>query len=45
MLAEVGRPPESQPNTFVRGPTPFVETAVNLLLAPGYPPASSKKAK
>ena len=42
MLAEVGWPPESQPSTFVCGPTQLVETAANLLLARGYPPARIK---
>jgi ferredoxin-NADP reductase len=42
MLAEVGWPPEAQPATFVCGPTQFVETAANVLLARGYPAARIK---
>ena len=42
MLAEVGWPPELQPATFACGPTQFVETAANGLLARGYPAARIK---
>jgi len=42
ILTEVGWPPESQPSTFVCGPTPFVETVANALVTRGYPPARIK---
>ncbi len=42
MLADVGWPLELRPTTFVCGPTQFVETAANLLLARGYPAARIK---
>jgi ferredoxin-NADP reductase len=42
MLEEVGWPPASGPSTFVCGPTQFVETAANVLVASGYPAAHIK---
>jgi ferredoxin-NADP reductase len=42
MLAEVGWPLESEPKIFICGPTQFVETAANLLVARGNPPARVK---
>ena len=42
MLAEVGWSPEAGPSTFVCGPTQFVETAANVLVASGYPAARIK---
>ena len=38
MLREVGPPPESAPRVFVCGPTPFVESAADLLVENGHPP-------
>ena len=42
MLEEVGWPPASGPSTFVCGPTQFVETAANVLVASAYPAARIK---
>jgi ferredoxin-NADP reductase len=42
MLTEAGWPAASEPSAYVCGPTQFVETAANLLLAAGYPPARIK---
>jgi ferredoxin-NADP reductase len=39
MLAEVGPPPEERPRIYVCGPTPFVETVADLLVAAGHDPA------
>jgi ferredoxin-NADP reductase len=38
MLAEVAWPPEQQPLTFVCGPTAFVESIADALVALGHPP-------
>jgi ferredoxin-NADP reductase len=38
MLAEVAWPPEQQPLAFVCGPTAFVETVADALVALGHPP-------
>jgi ferredoxin-NADP reductase len=40
MLAEVGPAPDRAPRAFVCGPTPFVESAADLLVALGHPPAA-----
>jgi ferredoxin-NADP reductase len=40
MLAELGPPPEAHPRIYVCGPTPFVETAAELLVAAGHDPAA-----
>jgi ferredoxin-NADP reductase len=42
MLAEVGWPPESGTTAYICGPTQFVETAANVLVASGYPAARIK---
>jgi ferredoxin-NADP reductase len=39
MLAEVGWPPSVRPRCYVCGPTPFVETVANALVALGHDPA------
>jgi ferredoxin-NADP reductase len=41
-LAEVAFPPEANPEIFVCGPTGFVETAADLLVAAGHPPGTIK---
>jgi ferredoxin-NADP reductase len=38
MLADVGPPPSATPRVFVCGPTPFVESAADLLIAAGHDP-------
>jgi ferredoxin-NADP reductase len=38
MLAEVAWPPEQQPLAFVCGPTAFVETVADALVALGHRP-------
>jgi ferredoxin-NADP reductase len=40
MLAELGPPPAQQPRVFVCGPTAFVETAADVLVALGHAPAA-----
>jgi len=42
LLAEVAWPPESQPRTFICGPTTFVEAVAQLLVELGYPPSTIK---
>jgi ferredoxin-NADP reductase len=39
MLGEVAWPTERMPEAFVCGPTPFVETVANLMVAMNYNPA------
>lgn len=38
VLMETTIPPEQKPSCYVCGPTPFVETAANLLIAAGHDP-------
>jgi ferredoxin-NADP reductase len=40
MLAGLGLPPAEQPRVFVCGPTAFVESAADLLVAAGHPPGA-----
>jgi ferredoxin-NADP reductase len=40
MLAAIGPGAQAQPRVFVCGPTAFVETAADALVALGYPPAT-----
>jgi ferredoxin-NADP reductase len=40
MLGEVGPAADRRPRVFVCGPTPFVETAADLLVGLGHPPGS-----
>jgi ferredoxin-NADP reductase len=40
MLTAVAPPPSAQPQTFVCGPTPFVEHVADALVALGYGPAT-----
>jgi ferredoxin-NADP reductase len=42
VLAEVGWPPSAEPRCYVCGPTPFVETAADALVALGHQPANIK---
>jgi ferredoxin-NADP reductase len=42
MLAEVAWPAGERPLAFVCGPTPFVETVAESLVALGYPPTRVK---
>jgi ferredoxin-NADP reductase len=42
MLREVVWPPSAEPQTFVCGPTSFVETVAGALVELGYPPARIK---
>jgi ferredoxin-NADP reductase len=39
LLPEAVFPPHQQPTTYVCGPTPFVETVADLLVAAGHDPA------
>ena len=39
MIDEVAWPKQQQPQAFICGPTPMVESAANLLVAAGYDPA------
>jgi len=38
MLEALGPPPDARPRAFVCGPTPFVESVANLLVAAGHDP-------
>jgi ferredoxin-NADP reductase len=40
LLAEVGWPPRDQPLCYVCGPTPFVESAADALVAAGHTSAN-----
>jgi ferredoxin-NADP reductase len=40
MLEQVAPPPSARPRIYVCGPTPFVETAANLLVALGHAPGA-----
>jgi ferredoxin-NADP reductase len=40
MLAEIGPPPEAQPQVYVCGPTPFVEAVADALVNLGHDPAA-----
>lgn len=42
VLSELAWPAHDQPQVFVCGPTPFVESVANDLLALGHPPSSIK---
>lgn len=39
LLKSVAFQPEDEPTTYVCGPTPFVETVADLLVAAGHDPA------
>lgn len=42
ILMEATIPPEKKPSCYVCGPTPFVESAANLLIAGGHDPSAIK---
>jgi ferredoxin-NADP reductase len=42
VIAEAAWPPEDKPAIFICGPTGFVETAADLLVAAGHDPATIK---